>query len=146
MVAAVSDVPRPGSRVEVTYCGACGTALSAIAPPQQPDPPGVPDPPDPDSLEGRFQIRCAELIAEIQSVGFMPGGWIGRITNQGAVGAARELLATGRILPVTPWLLNQGRADLTMEREITRPQWTGLFDESDRAEAEARLERSAGEP
>ncbi len=74
-------------------------------------------------------------------MGFTPGGWIGLIMRQGAVGATRELLSVGRILPVTPWLVEQGRADLTMEREITRPEWADLFDDADRAEAERRLEQ-----
>jgi hypothetical protein len=103
----------------------------------------VPDPEDPESLEGRFQLRCRELIEEIQRVGFMPGGWIQLIASRGAVGAARELLSTGRILPVTRWLLGQGRPDLTMEREITRQDWDGIFDDGERAEAERRLERAA---
>ncbi len=76
-------------------------------------------------------------------MGFMPGGWIGLIANLGAVGAARQLLSTGRILPVTPWLLSQGRADLTMEREITRPEWADLFDDAERAQADERLKRAA---
>jgi hypothetical protein len=96
----------------------------------------------PGSLEGRFQVRCRELINEIQVVGFMPGGWIGLITRLGAVPAARELLSTGRILPVTRWLLSQGRVDLTMEREITRQEWADLFDDAERTEAEKRLKRA----
>jgi hypothetical protein len=132
-------------RVQVTFCGACGTTLSAVPRPQPPEPPRVPDPPDPESLEGRFQLRCRELIEEIQQVGFMPGGWIGLITDRGAVGAARELLLTGRILPVTRWLLDQGRPDLTMETEMTRAEWAGIFDDAERADAEHRLEQAAGE-
>lgn len=132
----------PAPIVNVTFCGACGTTVSAIPVPRPPERPRVPDPDDPDSLEGRFQLRCRELIDEIQQVGFVPGGWIGLIMRHGAVGAARELLATERILPVTPWLVQQGRADLTMEREITRPEWSGLFDDADRHAAERRLEQA----
>lgn len=129
--------------VEVTFCGACGTALSAVPQRRPPAPPQVPDPPDPESVEGRFQLRCRELIEQIQTAGFEPGGWIGLITRHGAVGAARELLSTGRILPVTRWLLEQGRPELTMEREITREEWATIFDDAERAEAERRLEQAA---
>lgn len=133
----------PSPRVEVTYCGACRSALSAAPQRRAPEPLRVPDPPEPQSVEGRFQVRCRELIEQIQNAGFTPGGWIGLITRHGAVGAARELLSTGRILPVTRWLLEQGQPDLTMEREITRQEWSTVFDDADRAEAERRLERAA---
>jgi hypothetical protein len=139
---ALNDELGAGVRVQVAFCGACGTTLSAVPPPPEPEPPRVPDPIDPKSLEGRFQLRCRELITEIQSVGFMPGGWIGLITERGAVGAAQELLSTGRILPVTRWLLQRDRADLTMEREMTRQEWAGLFDDNERTEAERRLEQA----
>jgi hypothetical protein len=142
-VEAVSDGQGAAPLVEVTYCGACGATLSAVQSPRRPEPLRVPDPPDPDSLEGRFQLRCRELIGEIQRAGFTPGGWIGLISRHGAVGAARELLSTGRILPVTPWLVRQGRPELTMEREMTNPEWADIFDDTERAEAERRLERAA---
>jgi hypothetical protein len=95
-------------RVEVTFCGACSTGLSAVPalhPPRQrgisrPRHFGVPDPDDPESLEGRFQLRCRDLISEIEQVGFMPGGWISLIVEHGAAGAARELLSGGNVLPV----------------------------------------------
>lgn len=140
---AVDEETGAGPRVEVTFCGACGAALSGVPPPRPPEPPRVPDPEDPDSPEGRFQVRCRELIEEIRRAGFMPGGWIGLITRLGAVGAARELLSTGRVLPVTRWLVEQGRPDLTMERELTSERWAGIFDDAERAEAERRLERAA---
>jgi hypothetical protein len=135
-------VGEASPRVEVSFCGVCGTTLSAVPPPRPPEPPRVPDPKDPTSDDGRFQLRCRELIDEIQRAGFMPGGWIGLITRLGAVEAARELLSTGRILPVTRWLLDQGRAELTMEHEITREEWAGIFDDAERAEAERRLEQA----
>jgi len=138
---AIHQDDGPAPSVNVTFCGACGTTISATAVPRPPEPPHVPDPDDPESLEGRFQLRCRELIDEIQRVGFMPGGWIGLIMRRGAVGTARELLASERILPVTPWLVEQGRADLTMEREITRPEWAELFNDADRQEAERRLKQ-----
>ncbi len=140
---AISNSHGAAPRVEVTFCGACGAALSAVPPPPVPEPPRVPDPKDPTSLEGRFQLRCRELIEEIEREGFMPGGWIGLIVRHGAVGAARELLSRGLILPVTRWLLERGRPELTMEREITREQWAPIFDDKERAEAERRLQQAA---
>lgn len=141
-IEAVHDGQGASRPVEVTFCGACGTTLSALPRPRPPEPPRVPDPDDPESVEGRFQLRCRELIAQIQEAGFMPGGWIGLIARHGAVGAARELLSTGRILPVTRWLIDQGRAELTMEREISRKEWKTIFDDAERAEAERRLEQA----
>jgi hypothetical protein len=150
-VDAMHESGGSATRVEVTFCGACGTGLSAVPAfasarhrgPRLRGNFGVPDPDDPESLEGRFQLRCRELIDEIQQVGFTPGGWISLIMQQGAVGAARNLLASGSVLPVTPWLVAQDRADLTMEHEIARPEWAELFDDADRAEAERRLETSS---
>jgi hypothetical protein len=144
-IEAMPESHGPSQRVEVTYCGACGSALSAGPQRRAPELLRVPDPQDPQSVEGRFQLRCRELIGQIQVAGFTPGGWIGLITRHGAVGAARELLSTGRILPVTRWLLEQGRPELTMEREITREEWATLFDDADRVEAERRLEQAAKE-
>ena len=140
---AVLEGQGSSQSVEVTYCGACGSALSAGRQRQTPGLLRVPDPRDPQSVEGRFQERCRELIDQIQTAGFTPGGWIGLITRHGAVGAARELLSTGQILPVTRWLLEQGQPELTMEREITRQEWATIFDDAERAEAERRLERAA---
>lgn len=71
---AVADGQGAAPRVEVTFCGACGTTLSAVPPPRPPVPPRVPDPQDPESLDGRFQLRCRELIEAIQDAGFMLGG------------------------------------------------------------------------
>ena len=143
MIEAVTTEQGASRRVEVTYCGACGSALSAEPQRMAPEPLRVSDPQDTQSVEGRFQLRCRELIDQIQSAGFTPGGWIGLINRHGAVGAARELLSNGRILPVTRWLQERGQSELTMEREITRQEWSTIFDDADRAEAERRLEQAA---
>ena len=143
-VEAVAEGPTAGSPVAVAFCGACATTLSAVPPPPPPAPLRVPDPVSPDSVEGRFQLRCRELIEEIQDVRFTPGGWIGLITSDSAVGAARKLLLSGRILPVTRWLIDRGRPELTMEHEVTRRQWQGIFTDVERAEAQRRLVQAAG--
>jgi Clp amino terminal domain, pathogenicity island component len=143
-IEAVREGQRASPRVEVTFCGECGTTISALPSPRPHEPPRVPEPADPESVEGRFQLRCRELIEQIQTAGFTPGGWIALIMRHGAVGAARELLSTGRILPVTRWLLEQGRPELTMEREIGSEEWATIFDDAERAEAERRLQQAAG--
>ena len=142
-VEAVSEDQASTARSEVTYCGACGMTLSAIPRPRPPEPLRVPDPDDPESLEGRFQLRCRELIDEIQNVGFVPGGWIALIMDHGAAGAARELLTTHTILPVTRWLVRQNRPELTMEHEIISQEWEAIFSAEERAEAERRLQSAA---
>jgi hypothetical protein len=100
----------------------------------------VVDPDDASSLAGQFQLRCRELVKETITAGFTPGGWIGLINQMGAVEAAQHLLATGNILPVTPWLVEHGRPELTMEHELTQQRWVDLFTDEERAKAARRLE------
>lgn len=100
-------------------------------------------PEDETTPSGKFQLRCGDLISEIQKLGFGPGGWIGLINQLGAVDAAKRLLEDHRILPVTHWLVDQKHPELTMEHEIGQPQWADLFDQSEREEAARRL-ASAG--
>ena len=100
----------------------------------------VVDPDDASSLAGQFQLRCRELVKESITAGFTPGGWIGLINQMGAVEAAQHLLATGNILPVTPWLVEHGRPELTMEHELTQQRWVDLFTDEERAKAARRLE------
>jgi hypothetical protein len=149
----VPAVGAPESRftpISVTFCGSCGWTLAATQGPPTPmpgfgmtSPPEVVDPEDPSTLEGKFQLRCRELVNETMTAGFLPGGWIGQINSKGAVGAAQHLLSTGRVLPVTRWLVEQGRPELTMEHEVTEPRWEDLFTDEDRAEAARRLKRGS---
>lgn len=101
----------------------------------------VADPEDPESVAGQFQLRCRELVDETVTAGFMPGGWIGLINSMGAVEAARHLLSTGHVLPVTQWLVDQRRPELTMEHQISQSRREDLFTDEDRAEAARRLEQ-----
>jgi len=131
----------------IAYCGDCGTMLATF--PDRPSPLGgfqrvglvVNDPDEPTSLAGQFQLRCRALIEQIHVLGFGAGGWAGLINQLGAVGAAKNLLATHRVLPVTPWLIQRERADLTMEHEVCEPRWVPLFTDPERAEATRRLEK-----
>ena len=132
------------SRVGVTYCGACGWTLHVDAP----GPPIVPGarggakvtaPSDETNLEGRFQLRCRDLISQIRSLGFDPFVWVGLINDLGAVRAAKTILADYDVLPVTRWLVDRGLPELTLEREIEQLRWADLFDETDRTEAVRRL-------
>jgi hypothetical protein len=127
--------------VMVAFCGSCGWILtSAFAGGFEP---ALGDeamaPKDADSLAGQFQLRCKELICEIQMLGLEPLGWIGLINRVGALEAAKELLKTRRILPVTRILVEKGRPELTMENEISLRRWSDLFDDGERAEAQRRL-------
>jgi hypothetical protein len=99
----------------------------------------VSDPTDESTLEGRFQLRCRELIVEIRALGFDPYVWAGLINDLGAVAAARRILANCGILPVTRWLVEQGHPELTLEREIEQVTWADLFTDDDRSHAARRL-------
>jgi hypothetical protein len=131
--------------VAVIFCGACGVTL-ATSPetygPHVHEPGGIPEvtaPKDESSLAGQFQLRCRDLVAETIALGFTPGGWIGLINQRGAVEAAKHLLTTRRVLPVTRFLVDQGHPELTMEHEIAQIRWNDLFSDEDRAEAARRL-------
>jgi hypothetical protein len=139
--AAIGTTESRQAPISITYCGSCGWTISATVAPRarvggQSE---VADPDDPSTVAGEFQLRCRELVRETIAAGFTPGGWIGLINRMGAVGAATHLLRTGHVLPVTRWLVQQGRPALTMEHEITQPRWAGLFTDDDRAEAARRL-------
>ena len=85
-------------QVLVVYCRSCGlslhlelarpirTALAGRAP--------VAEPADPDTLDGRFQVRCRDLITQIREMGFEPNVWVDMINDLGATGAAKTLLET----------------------------------------------------
>jgi len=101
-------------------------------------------PSDETTLEGQFQLRCRDLIAEIRARGFDPFVWVGLINDLGAVRAAKTILADYGVLPVTSWLVERGRPELTLEREVEQLRWADLFDETDRTEAGRRLAWAAG--
>jgi hypothetical protein len=150
-VAAVVTTDAPRAPVSVTYCGSCGWTL-AVTPVPRLRPmmgmgaaPEVVEPEDASTLAGQFQVRCRELIGEIIAAGFTPGVWIELINTMGAVEAAKHLLSIGRVLPVTPWLVEHGRPELTMEHEITQTRWAEVFTDDERADAARRL-ASAGGP
>jgi hypothetical protein len=139
-------IPDGGAAMAVTYCGACGWTLACLparagglvrhGPLSQEE---VAAPADEQTPEGRFQLRCRELIGEIRSLGFDPNVWVAMINDLGAAGAARTLLADHHQLAVTPWLVRRGRPELTLEHEIGQPSWARLFTDAERAEAAQRL-------
>jgi hypothetical protein len=131
------------------YCGTCGWPLSIE--PYSPFTAGgaaaegkVAAPVDEASLEGQFQIRCADLISEIRSRGFNPYVWVDLINELGAVEAAKRILAGYEILPVSQWLVHQGLSELTMEREIEQLRWADLFSDAERSEASRRITSAEG--
>jgi hypothetical protein len=98
------------------------------------------DPPsDGTTTEGQFQLRSRDLIGEIRALGFDPFVWVGLINDVGAVGAAKTILSEYGVLPVTQWLVDQNRPELTLEREIQETRWADLFDEADRSTAALRI-------
>ena len=131
------------ARVLVVYCRSCGLTLHLdILQPRQTGISGraaVVEPADPDTLDGRFQIRCRDLITQIREIGFEPNVWVDMINELGATGAAKTLLATKKRLVATPWLIGRDRSDLTLEHEILELRWADLFDDDERAEAARRL-------
>ncbi len=142
---------EPVVPVTVTYCGNCGLTLNlapgafgaggAVKPYEK-----VAAPAEELTLDGQFQLRCRELIAEIRSLGFDPFVWVAWINSLGAAGAARKLLADHHELVATPWLVSRGRPDLTLEHEIGQPRWASVFTEEERTEAARRLARAASGP
>jgi hypothetical protein len=106
----------------------------------------VAPPEDARSLEGKFQLRCTDLVAATRELGFNSGGWISLINEFGAAGAARQLLERERILPVTRFLVRHGRPDLTMEHEMMDERWADLFTDEERVDAARRLESPGGRP
>jgi hypothetical protein len=133
--------------VLVVYCRSCGLSLHVdLAPPIQTAAGRAPvaEPADPDTLDGRFQVRCRDLVTQIREMGFEPNVWVEMINGLGATGAAKTLLETKRPLFATPWLVRRNRSDLTLENEIMELRWADLFDDDDRAEASRRLTIAQG--
>ncbi len=149
-------VEGPGPPTAFLYCGSCGATLHVVSVPSIPlrGPVSqgdltsleVEDPEDAESPEGRFQLRCRQLITEIRLLGLTPFVWIETINSFGAVGAVKRLLADHQGLVATPWLIERGRQELTMEHEFRRARWDGLFTDEERAEGARRLERAGGAP
>ena len=132
----------------VVYCRSCGLTLhleiSRPLPTAVSGRAAVTEPSDPDTLDGRFQVRCRDLITQIRKMGFEPNVWVDMINDLGATGAAKTLLATKRRLVATPWLTSRDRSDLTLEHEIMEQRWADLFDNDERAEARRRLTIAQG--
>jgi hypothetical protein len=135
-------------QVSVVYCRSCGLSLHIdLARPIQTAGAGrasVAEPADPATPDGRFQVRCRDLITQIREMGFEPNVWVEMINGLGATGAAKTLLETKRPLVATPWLVSRNRSDLTLDNEIMELRWSGLFDDDDRAEAARRLTIAQG--
>lgn len=136
---------EPSSRVDFLYCGACGRLLhtervaSRIMMSGRQRGIAVDPPSDGTTTEGQFQLRSRDLIGEIRALGFDPFVWVGLINDVGAVGAAKTILSEYGVLPVTQWLVDQNRPELTLEREIQETRWADLFDEADRSTAALRI-------
>jgi hypothetical protein len=138
------DVSKSGSatRVSVIYCGSCGLSLHIEPLQSMQARTGAPvaESADPTTLDGLFQERCRDLIAQIRTMGFEPHVWVDMINDLGATTAAKRILAARMPLVATRWLIDQDRPDLTLEHEIIEMRWADLFDDDDRSEAQRRLQ------
>jgi hypothetical protein len=105
----------------------------------------VASPADEATLGGQFQLRCRDLVTETRALGFDPWLWVGLINDVGAVGAAKRILADYEPLPVTRWLVEHEHPELTLEAEIMHLRWADLFDDSERSEAQRRLDSVEGD-
>jgi hypothetical protein len=140
------DVAASLLSVTVVFCGSCGFTLDVVsdlplmsAVQDAPGTEAVAAPVDEESLDSQFQIRCRDMVRQTRSLGFNPNVWVSMINGIGAIGAARKLLADRHVLVATPWLVERGRSELTLECEIGQPRWTELFTEDERIEAADRL-------
>ena len=96
-----------------------------------------------DDLERAFRERMEELCdrAERECAGFRPDCLRALIDERGGAGAARELVGGDNAPGGFVRLWELGRLDLSLEAEVLRPEWGGLFDDALRARAAERLER-----
>ena len=96
-----------------------------------------------EDLESAFQRRMVELCdqAESECPGFRPDCLREAITSEGGRAAAIRLVEADNAPGGFVRLWELGRLDLSVEAEIRRPEWAGLFDEDLRARAAERLER-----
>jgi hypothetical protein len=137
------DASKTGTptRISVIYCGSCGQSLHIEPIRSAQARVGVPiaDPADPTTIDGLFQERCRDLVAQIRILGFEPHVWVDMINDLGATTAAKRILATDMPLVATRWLIDQDRPELTLEHEVTEVRWADLFDDDERSKAEHRL-------
>lgn len=96
-----------------------------------------------DDLERAFHARMLALCdrAERECAGFHPGCLRRRIDECGGLRAAQELVEAENAPGGFVRLWELGRLDLSVEREIQRPEWDLLFDDAQRARAAERLAR-----
>jgi hypothetical protein len=98
-------------------------------------------------LEEQFDIACREAIAACRQLArpYIPTAWIGMINDLGAVEAARQLVISADIQPGFTRLIEEGRADLTVEWAVLNDRWEMLFDDDVKEAARWRLLRAGVE-
>lgn len=99
-------------------------------------------------LASAFHERMLQLHEETlaQCPGYPPECLRHRLDEIGGVELARRLVGADNAPPGFVRLWEMGRLDLSVEAEILRPDWDGLFDADLRERARARLERFGWEP
>src|ERR1700694_5012722 len=84
------------------------------------------------------------MIETYEAAGKQTGYWAHRflqmVRRRGCVDAARKLLADSEVSDGFLKLRKAARLDLSVEREVLRPKFEGLFTEAERAVARQRLD------
>ncbi len=94
------------------------------------------------TLELEFHRESVEAVRTCKTLGYVPTYWIRLMSENGAAGAAKHLLAPG-----DQWqdglttLYELGRPDLSVEHAVLAPKYQTLFTEEERNIARSRLVR-----
>lgn len=96
-------------------------------------------------LEGKLGERLRHDINVCRELGYVPTGFIGMISKQGAVGACISVVVASRIPDGFLKIFELGRLDLSVERTVLDGPWRVLFSDEVIAAAKKRL-RQYGRP
>jgi len=94
----------------------------------------------PTDLEKRFNDAMLDIYRRAKGeAGYTASRFLGMVTDQGGYEAARTLLHAANVSEGYVALWERKRLDLTVEAEILKPEWRGLFSELERDIARRRL-------
>lgn len=92
-------------------------------------------------VERRFhQAMIAIYETAKRDLGYNAVRFLQMISEQGGLGAARQLLRSNAPSEGFTTLWERGRLDLTVEAHILRDEFAPIFTDEDREQARARLE------
>jgi predicted ATP-grasp superfamily ATP-dependent carboligase len=92
------------------------------------------------SLVEDFERDMRDGARRCREFGYNPTYWEKMVSDQGAVGAAKQLLKGSRASDGFTRLWEEGRLDLSVEFYILLPKYADLFAREERVEARRRLE------